>query len=115
MTGEGIHTAMISGKAAAITVAEMVDAKDYSLNAHAMYEKRWKYSFGHDFLLSSLFSKFIYRFPVLMDAVTNEMRRGGGDALMSKVRHPLEIHDLLSFIRKSKYKIFTSGNFLHII
>ena len=76
---------MISGKAAAITIAEMADRMDYSPNAHAMYEKRWKHKFGHDFFLSSLFSKFIYRFPVLMDAVTNEMRRGGGDALMSKV------------------------------
>lgn len=49
MTGEGIHTAMMDGKAAAETLLEMRVSGDYSANATQMYHKRWMKAYGYDF------------------------------------------------------------------
>jgi len=49
LTGEGIHTAMMGGKAAAKTLLEMKKSGDYSLNTTRNYHKRWMQAFGHDF------------------------------------------------------------------
>lgn len=49
MTGEGIHTAMMDGKAAAETLLEMRVSGDYSANATQMYQKRWMKAYGYDF------------------------------------------------------------------
>ena len=75
---------MISGKAAAVTIAEMAAAKDYSPRRHRLYEQRWYAKFGHDFFLAGLFAQSIYYCPFFLDAITNEMRRSGGDMLMAR-------------------------------
>ena len=75
---------MISGKAAAVTIAEMVAAKDYSSRRHRLYEQRWYAKFGHDFFLAGMFAQSIYYCPFFLDAITNEMRRSGGDMLMAR-------------------------------
>ena len=49
LTGEGIHTAMMGGKAAAETLLEMKDSGDYSAEATRMYYHKWMKAYGHDF------------------------------------------------------------------
>jgi flavin-dependent dehydrogenase len=61
MTGEGIHTAMMGGKAAAQTIAAMRASGDFSAASCAQYERAWKGEFGHDFPLSTAFAHIIYR------------------------------------------------------
>lgn len=49
LTGEGIHTAMMGGKAAAETLIEMKKTGDYSKEGTSGYSRRWMKAFGHDF------------------------------------------------------------------
>ncbi len=49
LTGEGIHTAIMGGKAAAETILESRESGDYSKAALGKYEARWIKLFGHDF------------------------------------------------------------------
>jgi geranylgeranyl reductase family protein len=83
LTGEGIHTAMMGGKAAAETLLEMRLAGDFSALNTRRFEARWMALFGHDFPMSTAFAAAIYRYPILMDAVASEVKRKG-DAMMSK-------------------------------
>lgn len=83
LTGEGIHTAMMGGKAAAETVLEMRELGNFSKAATQAYERRWMQAYGHDFALSKKGAELLYRFPILLDACANEMQRKG-DAMMSK-------------------------------
>jgi len=83
LTGEGIHTAMMGGKAAAATILDMRSTGDYSAASCRQYERRWKDAFGHDFPMSIKFAEIIYRYPIIMDAVASEITRKG-DAMMSK-------------------------------
>lgn len=89
LTGEGIHLAMKSGKLAAFTVIDMLRTGQFSPRMHSLYEARWKADFGHDFGLSTVCARVVWKLPFFLDAITNEMRRAGGDALMAKVRLPL--------------------------
>jgi menaquinone-9 beta-reductase len=82
LTGEGIHTAMMGGKIAAETILEIRSAGDYSAANTARFERRWKARFGHDFYWSQAFANAIYRCPILLDAVANEVQRVG-DPMMS--------------------------------
>jgi flavin-dependent dehydrogenase len=78
LTGEGIHTAMMGGKAAAATLLEMRAAGDFSAANTARYERRWVEDFGHDFGWSSAFANLVYRYPIIMDAVASEVGVGLG-------------------------------------
>lgn len=82
LTGEGIHTAMMSGKIAAQTLLEARAAGDFTAANTALYEARWRARYGADFFWSYLFAEAIYRCPILLDAVANEVQRTG-DAMMS--------------------------------
>eukprot|EP00878_Enallax_costatus_P002001 GHUV01002165.1.p1 GENE.GHUV01002165.1~~GHUV01002165.1.p1 ORF type:complete len:505 (+),score=139.44 GHUV01002165.1:44-1516(+) len=83
LTGEGIHTAMMGGKAAAQTLLDMRSTGDYSKASTRQYERRWKELFGHDFPMSTKFAELIYRYPIIMDAMASEVQRKG-DAFMAK-------------------------------
>ncbi|KAI8473421.1 MAG: hypothetical protein J3K34DRAFT_410683 [Monoraphidium minutum] len=83
LTGEGIHTAMMGGKAAAATLLEMRSAGDFSAANTSRYQRRWMEAFGHDFHLSTAFANLIYRYPIIMDAMASEVKRKG-DVFMSK-------------------------------
>eukprot|EP00048_Salpingoeca_helianthica_P025060 m.37431 g.37431 ORF g.37431 m.37431 type:complete len:489 (+) comp9810_c1_seq1:3987-5453(+) len=83
LTGEGIHTAMQGGKAAAETLLEMRAAGDYSLASCRAFEDRCWNLFAHDFDLSRKAALVLYRFPILLDATASEMERVG-DAMMAK-------------------------------
>jgi geranylgeranyl reductase family protein len=83
LTGEGIHTAMMGGKAAAEVLLACREAGDFSKRSTRLYEQRWMELFGHDFKLSQKGAELIWRFPILLDACANEVQRQG-DAMMSK-------------------------------
>lgn len=51
LTGEGIHTAIMGGKAAAETILEARECGNYSRYALQKYEARWIKLYGHDFAL----------------------------------------------------------------
>lgn len=82
LTGEGIHTAMMGGKIAAESLLEAREAGDFSSVNMARYEAGWKKRYGHDFFWSQTFANAVYRFPILLDAVANEVQRVG-DPMMS--------------------------------
>jgi len=82
LTGEGIHTAMMGGKAAAGAIADMAARGDFSRRSARQYEREWMRLFGHDFFWSRAFAEAIYRCPLLLDAVASETRRRG-DAMMA--------------------------------
>jgi len=72
LTGEGIHTAMIAAKIAARTIVEMFQEGDFSEQSCKVYHDRWMKDFGNDFYWSALVARFIYRFPIVLDAVCVE-------------------------------------------
>ena len=82
LTGEGIHTAMMGGKIAAEALLEAREAGDFSAANTARYEHGWKQRYGHDFFWSQVFAYACYRYPILLDAVANEVQRVG-DPMMS--------------------------------
>lgn len=82
LTGEGIHTAMMGGKLAAETILEARSAGNFTAANTAAYERRWMARYGHDFYWSQAFANAIYRCPILLDAVANEVQRTG-DTMMS--------------------------------
>lgn len=83
LTGEGIHTAMMGGKAAALTMIDMVKTGDFSAQSCRAYERRYMKAYGHDFFLSQKMADVVYRYPILLDAVASEMQRQG-DTMMAK-------------------------------
>ncbi|KAL3161158.1 hypothetical protein ABBQ38_009529 [Trebouxia sp. C0009 RCD-2024] len=83
LTGEGIHTAIMGGKAAAETAISMQATGDYSAASTAQYERRWNQLYGYDFGKSRAGAALIYKYPILLDACANEMQRKG-DSMMSK-------------------------------
>jgi flavin-dependent dehydrogenase len=82
LTGEGIHTAMLGGKIAGLTLLEARKAGNFSSSAMKTFQERWMERYGHDFYWSQAFAEAIYRCPILMDAVANETQRTG-DKFMS--------------------------------
>ncbi|GMH39603.1 hypothetical protein BSKO_07501 [Bryopsis sp. KO-2023] len=83
LTGEGIHTAMMGGKAAGLTVLDMRKTGDFTKASTKVYHTRWMKAFGHDFGMSRSAANLIYRFPLLLDACAMEMHRQG-DSMMAK-------------------------------
>jgi flavin-dependent dehydrogenase len=61
LTGEGIHTAMMGGKAAAQTLIDMVGTGDFTKQSCKAYERRWYSAYGHDFFMSKKMAEVIYR------------------------------------------------------
>lgn len=83
LAGEGIHTAMMGGKAAAESLLAMRSTGDFSKQSTKQYEAEWRRLYGHDFWMSKAFAEVVYRFPILLDAVASEMQRKG-DSMMAK-------------------------------
>lgn len=83
LTGEGIHTAMMGGKCAAEALILAREAGNFSAANTALYERAWKERYGHDFFWSQAFANVVYKHPILLDAVANEVQRVG-DPMMSK-------------------------------
>jgi len=83
LTGEGIHTAILGGRAAAETVLAMRKTGDFSKRSTAQYNRKVQKLFAHDFGASVLMAQAVYRFPILMDAVASETQRQG-DVMMAK-------------------------------
>jgi len=83
LTGEGIHTAILGGKAAAEVLLSMRQTGDFSKRSTAQYNRKVDQLFAHDFFASKLMAQAIYRAPILMDAVASETQRQG-DPMMAK-------------------------------
>ncbi|GAX79984.1 hypothetical protein CEUSTIGMA_g7423.t1 [Chlamydomonas eustigma] len=83
LTGEGIHTAMMGGRAAAETIIDMRNTGDFSKQSCKAYSRRWYKAYGHDFFMSQKMAEVIHRYPILLDAMASEMQRKG-DVMMSK-------------------------------
>jgi geranylgeranyl reductase family protein len=83
LTGEGIHTAIQGGKAAAETLLEMRAGGDFSANSTRVYEDRVWNLFVRDFELSTKGAALIYKMPILLDATAAETKRKG-DPMMVK-------------------------------
>lgn len=83
LTGEGIHTAMMGGKAAAETLLDMRRTGDFTKQSCKAYARRWYKAYGHDFFASKKMAEIIYRYPILLDACASEMQRQG-DTMMAK-------------------------------
>ena len=83
LTGEGIHNGMLGGRAAAITMLEMMIEGDFSAKSTKVYQDRWMREFGFDFKLSRQMATILYKCPIILDACASEMRRKG-DLMMAK-------------------------------
>ncbi len=83
LTGEGIHTGMIGGKLAALTVHELFAKGDFSASACQAYHRRWMEAFGTDFRLSAMGARMMLRFPLCLDAA-NIVAQHKGEAFMSE-------------------------------
>jgi len=68
---------MIAAKIAARTIVEMFQEGDFSEQSCKVYHDRWMKDFGHDFYWSALAARFIYRFPIVLDAVCVVGKRRG--------------------------------------
>lgn len=59
--GEGIHTAMMGGKAAADALLACRQTGDFSAASTKQYETKWKQLYGHDFWMSKAFAEVVYK------------------------------------------------------
>lgn len=71
LTGMGIDPSMRGGVLAARTVIEMFERGCFGCCAGALYHWRWMHEFGFDFFFSKVMARSIYRFPILLDALTS--------------------------------------------
>eukprot|EP01025_Chloroclados_australasicus_P014356 TRINITY_DN1671_c0_g1_i1.p1 TRINITY_DN1671_c0_g1~~TRINITY_DN1671_c0_g1_i1.p1 ORF type:complete len:510 (-),score=63.81 TRINITY_DN1671_c0_g1_i1:358-1845(-) len=83
LTGEGIHTAIMGGKAAAETLVLCRSTGDFTKASLKQYRDKWMKAYGHDFGMSTAFASALYRYPILLDACASEMQRKG-DIMMSR-------------------------------
>eukprot|EP00981_Chlorochromonas_danica_P007820 scaffold1884_cov343-Ochromonas_danica.AAC.37 len=77
LTGEGIHTAMITGKIAAQVAQEMFESNNLTEQACEAYALRCWDAFGHDFLISAWIAKLLPMMPIALDAVACVGQRRG--------------------------------------
>ena len=63
MTGEGIHTAMESGKIAASVLKDAFAVGNFDASALKEYQNRWLDSFGYDFYWYSELNYCVYIIP----------------------------------------------------
>jgi len=77
LTGEGIHTAMLSGQIAATTMVEMFDKNNFSEVATSVYHRRWCEAMAEDFLWSWVLARVLRICPIFLDAMAVVGRRRG--------------------------------------
>lgn len=77
LTGGGIHFAMEAAKIAAETLVEAFREGDLTAGRLKVYQQRWRKAFGWDFWLSFLILRLLYRFPILLDAAAEVIKRKG--------------------------------------
>jgi flavin-dependent dehydrogenase len=77
LTGEGIHTAMIAGKIAALSVREMHSVGNFTRAACLAYQLRCYDAFVQEFSYSAIAAKVIYHCPLALDAVACVGQRRG--------------------------------------
>ena len=101
ITGEGIHTAMISGKIGAQTIDEMFNKNNFDRDACKCYHDRWMNSFGNDFYYSSKMASLIVKFPILLDAMSSAGIQRGQDFLDEFGMIMTGVKDKIAFIYPS--------------
>jgi geranylgeranyl reductase family protein len=82
LTGEGIQYAMDAAEIAADTLAEAFEAGDLGAAFLRRYHWRWMAAFGRDFRWSRVMARAYTRYPVLLDASAEMMRRRGAAYFM---------------------------------
>jgi geranylgeranyl reductase family protein len=82
LTGEGIQYAMDAAEIAAETLAEAFEAGDLGAPFLRRYHRRWMAAFGRDFRWSRAMARAYIRYPVLLDASAEMMRRRGSEYFM---------------------------------
>jgi len=82
LTGGGIHFAMEAAKIAADTLLEAFREGNLTARKLQVYEQRWTRAFGWDFWLSFAILRLLDRFPILLDAAAEVIKRKG-DAFVS--------------------------------
>lgn len=82
LTGEGIQYAMDGAELAAGTLAEAFEAGDLREPFLRRYHRRWMAAFGRDFRWSGAMGRAYVRYPVLLDASAEMMRRRGSAYFM---------------------------------
>ena len=82
LTGEGIQYAMDAAEIAAETLREAFEAGDLGAPFLLRYHRRWMAAFGQDFRWSRTMARAYIRFPVLLDASAEMMRRRGSAYFM---------------------------------
>jgi geranylgeranyl reductase family protein len=82
ITGEGIQYAMDAAEIAAGVLAEAFEAGDLGARFLKRYHRRWMAAFGRDFRWSRAMARAYIRYPVLLDASAEMMRRRGSGYFM---------------------------------
>eukprot|EP01119_Soliformovum_irregulare_P005432 TRINITY_DN17195_c0_g1_i1.p1 TRINITY_DN17195_c0_g1~~TRINITY_DN17195_c0_g1_i1.p1 ORF type:complete len:494 (-),score=163.99 TRINITY_DN17195_c0_g1_i1:103-1584(-) len=77
LTGEGIQYALESGEFAANTLLEAFEKQDLSAAQLRKYQSTWKSHWGAEFYWSMKMSLFLYRFPIVLDAVAKLIEKRG--------------------------------------
>jgi geranylgeranyl reductase family protein len=77
LTGEGIQYALESGEFAAQTLLEAFAKQDLSAAQLRQYQSTWKKHWGAEFYWSMKMSLFLYRFPIILDAVAKLIEKRG--------------------------------------
>jgi len=81
LTGEGIQYALESGKIAADVLAAALQKGDVSAAMLKKYQKGWYRHWGLEFYWSMKMSLMLYRFPILLDATANMIKKKGSKFL----------------------------------
>ena len=82
ITGEGIQYAMDAAEIAAGVLAEAFEAGDLGARFLKRYHRRWMATFGRDFRWSRAMAQAYVRYPILLDASAEMMRRRGSAYFM---------------------------------
>jgi len=77
LSGEGIQYAMESGKYAADVLSEGLIKGDLSEGEMRKYQDRWEKEWGREFYWSMKVSLVLYRFPIILDAAANLIKKKG--------------------------------------
>jgi geranylgeranyl reductase family protein len=86
LTGEGIQYAMDAAEIAAETLAEGLEAGNLGASFLRRYHRRWMARFGWDFRWSRAMASAYVRYPILLDASAEMMRRRGSAYFMEWAR-----------------------------
>lgn len=78
LVGAGIHTAMITGHAAAEVVLDALDTGDVSRRRLAAYDQRWRAALANDFQVEYAVQQAVARFPAIIDAAATFLPPNSG-------------------------------------